>query len=316
MEIKSYNKGDETSILNLFKRVFKFDLGLKFWEWRFQENPSNEPLIELMWDDLTLAGHYGACPIEILIDNKTQKASLSLTTMTNPEYGGQGIFPNLAHSLYNKLKENQHSLIYGFPNQNSHYGFIKKLAWKNITLIPNFKLDTLSFTPKLTGKINSLGDKLNFSLKHYKTFLETTERYQVKINRTPEYLVWRYIKNPSNEYHLFEYEYNDRTYFAITKKYLDSSNNCQADIVELVFPNDNDILLELFSSIILYYKKDNISAINTWLPLNDEKFTTLEKIGFKNSLPITYLGYKNFNEELFSIDEKKWYFSMGDSDIY
>ena len=317
MEIRSYENGNEREILSLFQNVFKSGLSKEFWQWRFQDQPLKETHIELMWHEQELAGHYGACPVEIVIDQQVHPASLSLTTMTNPNYGGQGIFPKLAGSLYEKLKSNNHSLIYGFPNANSHYGFIKKLAWKNIALIPNLVLIQAKFKgTSAPENISTKGVELSFNESHYQAFLETTNSYQVKINRSVDYLNWRYSGNPSNTYDLFEYQANDTTYYAITKRYQVSDTEAQIDLVELIFPNNMALLTSLYTAIFEYYKQYSVKQINTWLPLNDEKYTTMEKIGFENSMPITYLGYRPFNESAISIDEKKWYFSMGDSDVY
>ena len=126
MEIRGYQAGDEEKIYELFKMAFKKEIVPDFWKWRFLDNPFHkEPFIDLMWDGDTLAGHYAVSPIGMKVNGESVLTALSMTTMTNPNYGGQGIFPKLADSIYKKLTDVNVQYVWGFPNMNSHYSFIK-----------------------------------------------------------------------------------------------------------------------------------------------------------------------------------------------
>ena len=58
-----------------------------------------------MFEEDKLIGHYAASPIELIIDGEKIKTALSMTTMTDPEFGGKGIFSKLASSLYREMED-------------------------------------------------------------------------------------------------------------------------------------------------------------------------------------------------------------------
>jgi len=39
--------------------------------------------------------------------------------MTHPKYRGMKLFPQLAEQIYNKMKELDYLMVWGFPNNNS-----------------------------------------------------------------------------------------------------------------------------------------------------------------------------------------------------
>ncbi len=118
MEIKRYKKGDEREILKLFSIAFGKDLSMDFWKWRYLQNPFLEdPVINLMWDGTKLIGHYAVSPVVLNVKGESIMTSLSLTTMTHPEYGGKGIFTKLAEDLYQNMYSIENiEAVWGFPN--------------------------------------------------------------------------------------------------------------------------------------------------------------------------------------------------------
>lgn len=75
------------------------------------------------------AAFYGVFPC--LLEYKGQKylVAQSGDTMTHPAHAGKGLFTQLALKTYEYCKENGIHLVFGFPNQNSYPGFVKKLGW-------------------------------------------------------------------------------------------------------------------------------------------------------------------------------------------
>ena len=144
MELRNYSLGDEHQIIALFEMVFKQKMSIEQWYWRFRDNPAGKYLIKLMWDDGILIGHYAVSPIIMNINGEEVLTAHSLPTMTHPEYGGRGIFKTLSLELYKELEETKEcKAIWGFPNNNSHSGFIKSLGWSNLAVIDSVSSDSL-----------------------------------------------------------------------------------------------------------------------------------------------------------------------------
>ncbi len=317
MEIRDYQAGNETHILALFQQVFKTPMKPEYWQWRFANNPCGKFMIKLMWDGDILAGHYAASPVNLLIEEKKVLSALSMTTMTHPDYGGQGIFGKLAESLYaDGFKNQQLAAIWGFPNNNSHYGFIKNLQWQDFDQIPSFGIDVKKIPEGIDAPIQTAD---NFSTSHYKAFLEVTKGWGVKVDRSPDYLNWRHIQNPSNNYVVFESTIEDKTYYAVTKVFrsFSSTEQYEVDLVELMFPPDIKLLQGLLGKIKQHYSNLPLLKFNCWLPIKDKKHILLEKLGFINEAPITYAGVHLIDPQYPSVYQpQNWFYCMGDSDIY
>ncbi len=318
MNITTYTRGDEIKIISLFKEVFGRDMNLAFWEWRFLENPINKIMIRLMWDGQKLVGHYAVSPVMLSIGNNIALTGLSMTTMTHPDYNGKGIFTNLAEELYqSEYKQNDLQAVWGFPNNNSHAGFIKNLRWVNLPVIPTFSLETnriMRHPPKSEEiKIIEL-----FTIGHESAYSLITSPYCVKTHKTVDYLNWRYFKNPYFKYTVFEFKHENNFFFSVVKLYATSNFENEIDIVEFIFPDNKEAIHDLIHHILAFYSEHKIVKVNIWLPLNDLRHLTLEKIGFKNDLPITYMGVRAFSPQFSEYLGKcgNWFFSMGDSDVF
>jgi hypothetical protein len=74
---------------------------------------------------------YGVYPCKIEYKGNLYKAAQSGDTMTHSEHSGKGLFTKLAQKTYKYCKENGFHLIFGFPNENSFPGFVKRLGWSH-----------------------------------------------------------------------------------------------------------------------------------------------------------------------------------------
>lgn len=318
MFISEYSTGDEIKVLSLFKEVFHKEMPMDYWQWRFMQNPIRKTFIKLMWHDDKLVGHYAVCPVYLLVDGEQTLTGLSMTTMTHPDYNGKGIFSKLANSLYaDAVKLNTLNAVWGFPNINSHAGFIKNLGWTDLPVIPNFSLP-ITEQRYLKSTNSQFGITQSFTQKHELAYKLLSQNFAVNVLKDSSYLNWRYINNPTNNYTIFEFDDQSLAYFAITKMYENNLNQKEIDIVEFVVPDDYGIILDFLAFVLNYYQPSKIRKVNLWLPLYDKRHLILEKLGFQNSLPITYMGLRCFNakQENKLLNCKNWFFSMGDSDVY
>jgi len=129
IENNSYKK-----IKKLLFRSFGLRKSMSFIKSKYDTNIFGAANIGYFAYDKNLrpAAYYGVFPIKIIIDSQEYLAAQSGDTMTDPLHRNKGLFTQLALKTYNLAKENNIQLIYGFPNNNSLPGFVKKLNW-NIT---------------------------------------------------------------------------------------------------------------------------------------------------------------------------------------
>jgi len=316
MEIKSYSAGDEKFILELFQQSFGKPMSQEFWKWRYGSNPfSKDKMIYLMWDGDSLAGHYAISPVELNVGESKVMTGLSMTTMTHPNYVGKGIFTTLADQLYNFI-EKQYNVkaVWGFPNLNSHYGFVNKLAWKDIGVIHTLCL----YSSNVKFKYHDYFIKNYFEDKHAEKLVTPT--FKVSVNKTANYLNWRYFQNPVNDYYLIEVKNNDHWSFVVIKVF-DSfkvKGKKEIDILE-IGTEDSKSIIDLVGGIIKFCDDRNIDwlAINTWLNIVDERHSILERMGFILDSPVSIISHRLFHESAHNmLNIGDWNFSMGDSDVY
>ena len=136
--MRAYRDGDEEGILELWKAVYsdmQFDREkwLRWWRWMYKDNPAGNGWIWLAEDEGKIVGQYAVIPIIMKVGAKIIVAAQSLDTMTHPDYRRQKMFEMLAQKAYQDAAANGVFIIYGFPNQFSHPGFINKLGWFDIS---------------------------------------------------------------------------------------------------------------------------------------------------------------------------------------
>lgn len=75
------------------------------------------------------AAFYGVFPCLAAYNGKTFLVAQSGDTMTHSQHTGKGLFVALAKKTYALCQELGIQLVFGFPNQNSYPGFVRKLDW-------------------------------------------------------------------------------------------------------------------------------------------------------------------------------------------
>jgi GNAT superfamily N-acetyltransferase len=119
----------KSNILGLFENSFDKPMNTDLWEWFYLKNVYGDSIVSLCFHDGKLIGHYAAVQRDIFYNGKIEKFLLSMTTMVHPDHQGKGLFTKQAMYVYDAAKLMGFKGIFGFPNENSIYGFRHKLDW-------------------------------------------------------------------------------------------------------------------------------------------------------------------------------------------
>src|SRR5579871_1386552 len=106
MELRAldpHSDAELDAVLALFRLVYRTEMSRAMYRWRFLDNPFGPPLVSLLWDRETLAGHYAASPIRGWFGAPIAAAQ-SMTTMTHPSLRNRGVFTQLASDLYRRME--------------------------------------------------------------------------------------------------------------------------------------------------------------------------------------------------------------------
>ncbi|MBN1572782.1 MAG: GNAT family N-acetyltransferase [Deltaproteobacteria bacterium] len=313
VDVLPYRPGDEKNILSLFREAFGKEMAPEYWRWRFVENPVGEIMINLAWDGDLLASHYPVSPVKISLFGKEYLTGLSLTTMTHPAYRGQGLFSALADDLYGRMAKKEMVMAWGFPNSLIHRSRVRELSWVDIYEVPTFQKDLADKRP--VPEPSDAVRRLNGFDEGFDALWERVKGgHAVIAKRDKTALDWRFSRNPVNDYTVFGcYEKETLRGYAVSKVFSDC-----VDLVDILC-EDDDVGMELVFAVVGWAGSKNAKKINTWLNVNLPLHRELEKYGFVNGGPITYLGGRLLlpvcdTKDIY--DYRNWYITMGDSDVY
>ncbi|MCL1141727.1 GNAT family N-acetyltransferase [Shewanella gaetbuli] len=118
------------AIAELFLESFEKPLSKSLWQWAYIDNPFGDPIVSMAFDGEKLIGHYAVVPMNLESENESILGFLSMTTMVGVDYRKHGLFQELAERVYEVINAfNQPAMVFGFPNENSTPGFIRRLQW-------------------------------------------------------------------------------------------------------------------------------------------------------------------------------------------
>ncbi|HEX6987966.1 MAG TPA: GNAT family N-acetyltransferase [Bacillota bacterium] len=321
MEVRPYAPGDEAAIRALFRLAFGREMQPDEWRWRFLDNPVHpgRTFIHLMWDGTVLAGHYAVSPVRMRLAGREGLAALSMTTMTHPAYGGRGVFTALAGSVYGALADAGFRLVWGFPNENSHYGFVRKLGWVDIYQVPmlSARLPARRMPVRPSPQVRPVA---TFDERFDDLWSEALQPFPNCIVRSAAHLNWRYLEHPRRPYQALALWDGTRPLgYVIYKFFRSGAGELQGDLVDLVLPADAEAAAELLGHACHRLAEGGARAVNLWLNPRHPAHGLLEKWGFEPGAPVTWLGGRVLDGLLgtAAIDRfQDWYITMGDSDVF
>lgn len=311
MEFRPYAPGDEGAIIDLFQTVYRRPLSPAFWRWRFQENPSGHAVIELAWSGGRLAAHYLTAPIRMWVDGEVVRTGLSGTTMTGPDFRGMGLFPRLAVRTYDRMLAEGMPLVWGFPNANSHRGFVQDLAWADVCEVPTF---TLPLGRAMPGSGGGAAELAWDDPRLDPLWARASATLQIAAVRDAAHVRWRYGAHPDERYRLTGVGTEDLRAWAVWKRYGD-----EMQIVDLLSDGDADAAVALVLDLCALAQGEGMTQVNLWMSVSHPLHRALEKVGFGSAAPVTYFGARVLDPAFAArrpYDHARWYLARGDSDVY
>jgi predicted N-acetyltransferase YhbS len=120
---------DDPQIADLFDGVFGFRPSASHIDWKFRQNPDAIPLTVVAECENTIVGQYALWSTRLRLGREVVIGAQSLDTMTHPDFRGQGMFVALATECMELAFQRGVEALYGFPNDNSYPGFVRRLDW-------------------------------------------------------------------------------------------------------------------------------------------------------------------------------------------
>lgn len=218
--VREATPDDDVALAGLFRLVFGFDRSSTHYRWKFADNPAGAPVIALAEDRGEVVGQYALWPVQLRLGLTTANGAQSLDTMTHPDYRGQGMFTVLAEECMRYAMARGIEALYGFPNENSYPGFVRKLDWDCTGLVSmwvrpinigSHKCVPRWIAPAATAisKVLPYGSRPGYELiERMPTSFELepllsvtrTRREFCSVERTGAYLSWRFSSDSAMRY--------------------------------------------------------------------------------------------------------------------
>lgn len=202
-----------------------------FLRWQYFDNPAGPVIAWLARDKVSgrLAGSYSVIPVRMVIGGKDVVGSLSLNTMTHPDYRKQGIFKALAEATYGSCAGMDIPLTIGLPNAESYPGFMGGLKFgdigKRLLLLKVLRMRNVvrrvvrpSFLAPVAAALGTIPRALFFRRVTSDQPAEEITRFDARFDdlwrrargvsanivvRTSDYLNWRFFDCPTRTYKVF-----------------------------------------------------------------------------------------------------------------
>lgn len=332
MELRSSTPQDKPAIIDLLKKslgestIPKSEL---LWNWKHEQNPFGQSYVLLAEENQTLVGLRAFMQWEWQRDNQIYKAIRAVDTATHPDFQGKGIFKKLTLHQLGICKQEGVSFVFNTPNSQSKPGYLK-MGWVEQGKLPiKFKvLRPLSlaysrfFNEK---KINEGEDLISPSVTWNPDITHLAKKTQqqkgvMTSHLSPQYLSWRYEKNP-----LFSYNhFTDGSKFLLISRIKKHSFALELRMVEFILlqPNADVKLLnkEMKKQVIHFCKTNKIDFISVsglQYSVNKSCFAWMGILPVRSVGPTITLKDLNMNEKFQQLLEiNNWNYSLGDLELF
>lgn len=353
-EIIDYKKEHFDEIIDMTIEYYGVDNDISNKDFIYHEyfkNNIGDAIIKLAYDyeNNTLAGQYIVIPMQIKVGNELHTTTLSLNTLTRSQYRGQGVFTALADAVYATCTQKGYSFCYGAPNPNSHPGFIKKLGFKDIGIMPLYlKIIHPSFLVRdkfHSGILTTLAKPFNFifhthSLKENNTkiinitdtnidFFDSLwdtlkDKYPILGVRNAEYIKWRYMDIPLRDYTIYAAQQDNQLVGYIISRITEVAGMKCGMIVDFLVDNNNKSAADsLLSTVEKDFYENSVGLMGCLMQSHFEEAQFLKKYGFfkcpaflePQPFPIIFRQFNDIKPVHYFQNFENWFFTMGDYDV-
>jgi GNAT superfamily N-acetyltransferase len=313
-ELRPYRPGDERHIFELFQLCFGRDLSEQLWQWRYLDDPVGPGVICLAWDGDTLVAHHAVSCVGLHVQGQDWVMGLGGAAMTHPSYRGYGLYRQLAQWTWDRMAERGMPVAVAFANAFSHRLIIRDLAFVDLCQIPTFRL-SLPPASGFSERDKQIVELEDFDDRFDQLWKCVSDDYAVIARRSRAHLHWRYVRRPAQRYRILAYlDGGELLGYVVLKRYRE-----ELHLVDVLSVRDVEVAERLILCAAQLAVHESASGLSLWLNVSHPLHWALERLGFCNGEPVTYMTAKVLRPELSEAaiyDFRNWYVTMGDSDVY
>ncbi|WP_051286096.1 GNAT family N-acetyltransferase [Salinimicrobium terrae] len=315
MIIRKANEGDVPQIIKVLKKSLGDELPVseQIWRYKHYDNPFGPSIVLIAEENYDIVGVRAFMRWEWKMGNAFFHTYRAVDTATSPDHRGKGIFKKLTLKAVEVAKEVGGDFIFNTPNDQSRPGYLK-MGWERsgkikVGITPSWisfwKLQ--SGNPEYIISHKTSKEELGAICDNWNSALASNSRLFTP--KSPEYLIWRFEKNPLQKYEVFS---EDGIYMAASVK--KRRNFKELRIVESIFENRENNLRKAGKIIKKWSSKFGVQVISF-----SPELKQLGGPSFVGSFgPILTLRDLNLqisgNQNLANVEQ--WSYSLGDLELF
>ncbi len=312
MNIRNSKPEDIPAIVSLLKLSLGDNLIKKSdntWNFKHVNNPFGASHILLAFEDDLLVGVRAFMKWRWQLGTQTWTAYRAVDTATHPDHQGKGIFKKLTLQALDDIQKEGETFVFNTPNDSSRPGYLK-MGWNIVDTIELAVIPTpfyvFSFFFNKTNFQNTISTaQLNLICSDYNT--ELSKKDLLYTPKSATYLKWRYDENPLQDYVVFS---SNDWYIALYIKKHRFFNELR--VVETISSNHKKYKKQMQNVILRFAFQKKCGLITT---SNKDLFRCKIYGKFGPKLTIRTLTKDTyFTNSVYTI--KKWYYSLGDLELF
>lgn len=326
--IRPYRSGDEGRILSLFRHVFGVDRTLKHWLWTFQANPVGHDYMRLAEAPSgELVGQYAGLPVRVAWGETTLIFTQIIDVMVDRRFRlglkRPGLFAALANAyITDYLVSGKVAVGYGFPTPEALRVGQRVAGYVPLHPVVRLVLDLSDHQ----------GDPLPWRARRFRIepvdrFCEDVDRLWAQVRpsvgvatvRDAGYLNWRYADCPDVRYILLAARRRlSGGLVGIAVLRLGIADQPIACLVDWLVPDGAIPAAQaLLSHCETVARKAGMTQLQAWFRPSGWPTQLLLQRGYRSEPTLYHLVALTKTPEI-SLEwvNSRWYYTMGDSDIY
>lgn len=324
--IRPYRSGDETVILNLFQRVFGVTRSLEHWRWKFLDNPAGLYVRVAETPSGELIGHYGTLPVLMKWGDRNLILTQIIDVMVEPGVRRglkrPGLFAMLSEcSIASIGSPGRASGGYGFPTPE-HLRIGRRVSgYIGLHPVQTLVKDLNSGREKGEQRAWLLvaDELLRFESELDSLWRRCRQELEVGIIRDARYMNWRYVECPDVTYRLLAVRRRlSGSLEGIAVLRLGWGGQPIACLVDWLVPAGAVGVAKMLLDYCENVARDaGMTHLQAWFPPYAWPHHLLFNDDYRPAPTIYHFIALSTSPEV-SIEwaKERWYYTMGDSDIY
>jgi GNAT superfamily N-acetyltransferase len=251
--------------------------------WRFFDTPWGDSPAVIAVDGTVCAGLYIVWPTMLNLGGEAVLGAQSMDTMTHPAYRGQGLFVGLAEQALGLATARGFDVIYGFPNESSYPGFIRRLNFDHVGDVPSWS-HSLKRRPSLGLRTRPpVLDTVEHAGSLEQLIAETVETRDVaRVLKDRTWFDWRYSAPSHEQYEWVRLRGDDPDAAALVGERDASWGAYERGVLRIheAYGRSTEALTELFIAIVARARAEQKTALHV-LAKDEGVETALRAAGFR-----------------------------------